>query len=289
MIVIEGIDGVGKSSLVDNLIKGDYKLDTDKVYKLVITDVVKHGMYVPSDIIIDYDKEQFNKIRLELKEVLNKLSSYSKNDTILKSDLVYYYNCIMIGYLEIAKMITPVLNQLENNGYTIIADRWIMSTIAYNGSIKNTFISKLIEDTPKSRTPFVLADNKYRINRKGGNERYYAISHMVNNYMKGIKSPDVTIYLTCDPREVHNRIVTLRGETDHFEDKDKLTRTHKVYNMIINDINNKCIVNTGKLKTFNTEYGSLFNIEDTELRNEAIKLRINMLALRVKDYIKNIK
>ena len=194
----------------------------------------------------------------------------------------------MINYLEIAKIITPVLNQLEDMGYTIIADRWVMSSIAYNGSIRNTFISKLIEDTPKIETSFILADDKYKITKKGNNERYYAISHMVNNYMKDIKTPDITVYLTCDPREVHKRITTLRGKTDNFEEIDKLARTFNVYNMITKDVGDKCIVNTGKLKVFNTEYGSIYNIEDSKLKDEAIGLRIDMLTLKVKDYINKI-
>lgn len=240
-IVIDGLDGVGKSTLVNN-VKNKLNIDIEKVIIFSPSDLCKHGFEKTFGSIVDidnYDKivENIKEAIVRVKDALVGLDSYTKfkNENIFTYD-AYTYNRIMDSYMELGRTLTPYLNILKDLGYIVIADRWMMSTLAYNYGVKKTYVSNLSKYKLRSnrwKNEWLLVDPKRHPKDDMDTEKYINIAEYIKKSMEAIIIPDVYIVLT-DNLEVIVENINKRGNVSNFEKTDRLKRTLSMFYTLSN-------------------------------------------------------
>lgn len=206
-ITFEGIDGAGKSTLVNHLVN-IYRGQGEKVFYFSPSDIVKN-LTIETDININFQTR--DDIIYCSKKVLDILSALRQAPTANN------YNKLMINYFKFMKVYSGVIEKYLDEGYFIIADRWYHSSIAYNNIVTGTIINKLYENNN------------------------FDLDSIEDTNIKSIKKlldetllPDYTFLIDIDIKTAMNRIkeremktCILRDRT--FEDENKLTRVHNTY------------------------------------------------------------
>lgn len=242
-IVIDGIDGIGKSTLVKN-IQEVLSRKTDKVVVFSPSDLCRNGFketfeHLPEDNMINTITNAIFKVQDALQELKYPLPHYSKETVVAYN--AYLYNRIADAYMELGKAMTPYISSLLTSGYTVIADRWMSSTIAYNYGVKKTYISNLIKYKNKSErwskeVTFINPKRCYKDTLDV--EKYINITEHIKKRMDSIIIPDVTIFLFEDNVKSAIDNIKARGTLSDFEKENRLLRTQKLfYKMFIEPYN----------------------------------------------------
>lgn len=114
----------------------------------------------------------------EIQSTLNRLNSGDKTPDA--------YDTLALHYLNLGKLLTPILERYDEYGHYIILDRWVWSTIAYNAAIPNTLFSNII-------------DGKDPNNAAIGREE------KAKDFLYNILKPDLTILLDINTRLATHR------------------------------------------------------------------------------------
>ena len=144
----------------------------------------------------------------------------------------------MDAYMELGTKLTPILKYLLKEGYNIIADRWMMSTLAYNYLVKKTYTSTMIKYGLKSKKENTTTMDKVLLLKgthyKDGlcEDNYICIMNYIHNHLKDILVPDILIYLQENLPDVMNNIHS-RGKASIFEHEDKLLRVDNMFYALI--------------------------------------------------------
>ena len=280
-IVLEGIDGSGKTTIAKRLVE-EYKKDNQEAWYISVSDCVKQGTSISiikhndlpahtasnqmsRDDIPEVYKEIFNqdlitKIDTAAKGVREALLNLENIHTTYLGDgnihyvKAYFYNLLFEAYLNLMVEISLFIEKIRESGITVIADRWISSTIAYNGIVKKTYISKAMKyfikyysSKARRNNRFYIYDNvmlKYIDNSISSDhshiykDRYkdimkYIISKIYGNVNTLKPYIDLEIFLMAKPKVTLNRIKANRKATELvFETEEKLDRVYEVYKRI---------------------------------------------------------
>lgn len=279
LYVIDGIDGSGKTTLAKKLVS--YLKQEQPTWYISISDCVKQGV---SNSIIEHNElpthvasNQMSRedIPKELQDIFN-INTVTRIDTAAKAvreillDLenvhsviatdsnihyvkAYHYNRLLEAYLNVMIEATEMFNKILDSGINIVADRWFSSTLAYNGIVRKTYISKAIKYFKKYyyrkadiRTPYYLYDRvcfkKITVNKEHDHvykDRYKDTMQYLASQLDKIVKPDLEFIFLLDPNVALERIAANRPSKDVvFEDKDKLERVFSVYQRLNTDIDN---------------------------------------------------
>ena len=209
-IVIEGLDGVGKSTLIRNLSNVMTKVVTFSPSSLCKTELWKdkrdwltgiNGL--PNGIPlykIDYDA--IHDIIKVINSILDMLHEEIKiNGHKCKHNDSYKYNSLMSAYIELGVLLTPLINYLKDQGYVVIADRWMASSIAYNGLIENTYVSKAMQLSTKLSRGYLCYNPNIEI-EDDDIELYQHLTKFLHTSIQNVIVPDAFIYLQENISEV---------------------------------------------------------------------------------------
>lgn len=254
-IVIEGLDGVGKSTLIRNLTNVMTKVVTFSPSTLCKTELWKDkldwltGMNgLPNGIPlykIDYDA--IHDIIKVINSILDMLHEEIKiNGHKCKHNDSYKYNSLMSAYIELGVLLTPLINYLKDQGYVVIADRWMASSIAYNGLIVNTYVSKAMELSNRLSRGYLCYNPNVEI-VDDDTEQYQHLTKFLYTSVKDVVVPDAFIYLQENISGIIENI-NKRGEASIFESERKLTRTSEVYGTLIRtqQLGDNAVLNLGE-------------------------------------------
>lgn len=254
-IVIEGLDGVGKSTLIHNLSTVMTKVVTFSPSSLCKTELWKNkldwltGMNgLPNGIPlykVNYD-EVYDMIKV-INTILDMLHEEIKiNGHKCKHTDSYKYNSLMSAYIELGVLLTPLINYLKDQGYVVIADRWMASSIAYNGLIVNTYVSKAMELSNRLSRGYLCYNPNVEI-VDDDTEQYQHLTKFLYTSVKDVIVPDAFIYLQENINSIIENI-NKRGEASIFESERKLTRTSEVYGTLIRtqQIGDNAVLNLGE-------------------------------------------
>lgn len=219
IVCLEGIDGSGKSTAAQNLaaeINGlnirfnghgirrentayatvfsisDFASQLSRGYEFVDCLCHNYGTISPNNLKEDYEAYNAIKDKLadssfakpiincakEIQSTLNRLNSGDKTPDA--------YDTLALRYLNLGKLLTPILEHYDEYGHYIILDRWVWSTIAYNAAIPNTLFSNII-------------DGKEPNNAAIGREE------KAKDFLYNILKPDLTILLDINTRLATHR------------------------------------------------------------------------------------
>lgn len=234
-IVFEGIDGAGKStiatSIVDKLRANDHK-----VYRISLSDLAKQKSDDAVRMYLDIPGT------VDISSILDAIHKVNENIDIVKSKpkynmLVFAYNGIMIEYFKLAQVVSPILKDKLDNGITVIADRWVMSSVAYNGGVKKTFMRKLMKTDKEHEMLFILPGHP--LNDKERDHFIYC--NYFSKLATDVLVPDYTFYVyatleTCLKR-LYTRAEQEGKELEVFEDVDRLELTHDTYEYLYESFN----------------------------------------------------
>lgn len=254
-VVIEGLDGVGKSTLIRNLSTVMTKVVTFSPSSLCKTELWKNkldwltGMNgLPNGIPlykVNYD-EVYDIIKV-INTILDMLHEEIKiNGHKCKHTDSYKYNSLMSAYIELGVLLTPLINYLKDQGYVVIADRWMASSIAYNGLIVNTYVSKAMELSNRLSRGYLCYNPNVEI-VDDDTEQYQHLTKFLYTSVKDVIIPDAFIYLQENINSIIENI-NKRGEASIFESERKLTRTSEVYGTLIRtqQLGDNAILNLGE-------------------------------------------
>lgn len=254
-VVIEGLDGVGKSTLIRNLSTVMTKVVTFSPSSLCKTELWKNkldwltGMNgLPNGIPlykVNYD-EVYDIIKV-INTILDMLHEEIKiNGHKCKHTDSYKYNSLMSAYIELGVLLTPLINYLKDQGYVVIADRWMASSIAYNGLIVNTYVSKAMELSNRLSRGYLCYNPNVEI-VDDDTEQYQHLTKFLYTSVKDVIVPDAFIYLQENINSIIENI-NKRGEASIFESERKLTRTSEVYGTLIRtqQLGDNAILNLGE-------------------------------------------
>ena len=238
MIVIEGIDGIGKSTLAYN------------VAKEFISCVISPKTILQEGLLGEQTERE-----IELKTQFNSIMQKLKTTKDYRL-IVYYYNCIMVIYLELLGIISDRIKEIEKDKL-VIADRWNLSSLAYNGSIDKTFVGRLL----KSNNPFISYKDKLDLDEWFNKDRVNKINNMILEYNKKILVPKITIVLNGKVKNIWKRIDSRDNDKEVFEDFDRLKKTKHCYKKIIK------AYNTNKDDTI-IDLGQLYIVKSADKKSE---------------------
>lgn len=254
-VVIEGLDGVGKSTLIRNLNNVMTKVVTFSPSSLCKTELWKDkldwltGMNgLPNGIPlykIDYDA--IHDIIKVINSILDMLHEEIKiNGHKCKHNDSYKYNSLMSAYIELGVLLTPLINYLKDQGYVVIADRWMASSIAYNGLIENTYVSKAMQLSTKLSRGYLCYNPNIEI-ENDDIELYQHLTKFLHTSVQDVIVPDAFIYLQENISGIIENI-NKRGEASIFESERKLTRTSEVYGTLIRtqQLGDNAVLNLGE-------------------------------------------
>lgn len=254
-VVIEGLDGVGKSTLTRNLNNVMTKVVTFSPSSLCKTELWKDkldwltGMSgLPNGIPlykINYDA--IHDIIKVINSILDMLHEEIKiNGHKCKHNDSYKYNSLMSAYIELGVLLTPLINYLKDQGYVVIADRWMASSIAYNGLIENTYVSKAMELSTKLSRGYLCYNPNVGI-ENDDIELYRHLTKFLHTSVQDVIVPDAFIYLQENISGIIENI-NKRGEASIFESERKLIRTSEVYGTLIRtqQLGDNAVLNLGE-------------------------------------------
>lgn len=219
IVCLEGIDGSGKSTAAQNLaseINGlnirfnghgirrenhayatvfsisDFASQLSRGYEFGDCLCHNYGTISPNNFKDDYEAYNAIKDKLadssfskpiincakEIQSTLNRLNSGDKTPSA--------YDTLALQYLNLGKLLTPILEHYDEYGHYIILDRWVWSTIAYNAAIPNTLFSNII-DSKEPTNDIINREEKAK--------------NALNNILK----PDLTILLDINTRLATHR------------------------------------------------------------------------------------
>lgn len=250
-IVVDGLDGVGKSTLVKKL-----RLDLKNTLYFSPSDFCKpseirgksrlYGIEGITVNVVELIKCSLSKQVEELTLAVDKVNyaldiihTQKHNATIECFNTEGYgYNLVMDAYMELGNKLTPILKYLLKEGYNIIADRWMMSTLAYNYLVKKTYMSTMVKYGLKSKKANTTSIDQVLLLKgthyKDGlcEDNYICIMNYIHNHLKDILVPDILIYLQENLPDVMNNIHS-RGKASIFEHEDKLLRVDNMFYALI--------------------------------------------------------
>lgn len=226
-IAIEGIDGCGKSTLSRRL----YNIlaaNNIKTYLFSISDLCKTG-HMDNQVHVEYQYiMDFDSARERLLKTLNLIKNIKKTG---KEDILCY-DKLMKDYFNVMRVYSKILRTYLDTGFTVIADRWYFSTLAYNNILYGTLINKLISFKGYETTSLLLIDNS---------KEAHDVCNENLNFLKpnfeSILNPEYFIYISLDVDEALKRIECRGKETDEvFETKEKQLRVVEGFNCVLNTI-----------------------------------------------------
>lgn len=219
IVCLEGIDGSGKSTAAQHLaseINGlnirfnghgirrenhayatvfsisDFANQLSRGYEFGECLCHNYGTISPNNFKDDYEAYNAIKDKLEdssfskpiincakeIQSTLNRLNSGDKTPDA--------YDTLALHYLNLGKLLTPILGHYDEYGHYVILDRWVWSTIAYNAAVPNTLFSNII-------------DGKEPNNAAIGREE------KAKDFLYNILKPDLTILLDINTRLATHR------------------------------------------------------------------------------------
>lgn len=223
-IAFEGIDGAGKTSLITrlhNILVSSGK----KVYSFNISDLIKTG-HTDKQVELNYhDLIDFDSIREEQCMLIKKLKEFKEAG----KECILAYDKLMINYFTIMRIYSKILKIYLQNDYTVLADRWFITTLAYNNVIYGSYISKLINYNVINPDRFMKIDTENNVDM---------VNRMIN-YIKydieNILVPDLFIYLDISVQTAIERIESRDKEKDVlFESVQRLTDVKTGFEYILN-------------------------------------------------------
>lgn len=227
-IVVEGIDGSGKSTLVTrlhNLIVANDRL----VYSFSISDLCKTG-HTNKQVEINY--EDIIKFDYARQKVLTTLARIKELDYNEKSECELCFDKLMNDYFAVMRVYSNIIKQYLKAGFTVIADRWYLSSIAYNNIIKGSECNKIIGFKGYKYKHYLRIDkskDECDIFNK-------SVERLKDNFIS-VLEPDILIYLDIEPDEALDRIKRRNKKLETtFETKSKLTSVRKAYKYILDTI-----------------------------------------------------
>lgn len=242
-IAIEGIDGSGKSTLVTRL----HNLLTayDKpVYSFSISDLCKTG-HADKQVDVAYeDIVKFDHSRQRVLNTLNRIKELANSDS---SDCILCYDKLMKDYLSVMRVYSRIIKTYMEAGYTIIADRWQLSSLAYNNLVHGTVFNKIHTFKGYKERP------KLRIDPSKDEHDIYnsSLQDLKLNFVN-VLEPNLIIYLDIPTTVAVERISKREKSVDGvFETKLKLDDVQSAYNFIIDTY-----------KNIDNKYEYLFNVEE---------------------------
>jgi len=163
LIVFEGIDGCGKTTVIQRL----QAVLTERKYDVIVTS--------------EFNKDQPETADLREELMTRKKDPLGQYHTVLKARDHHYLK---------------VLKPAEKAGKIILMDRYLMSTIAYQGQNAETPARRIMDDHEMFEFPVA----------------------------------DLTVLLTCSPSTAMKRR-RAAGKTDAFDDagRDFFYRAHEIY------------------------------------------------------------
>ena len=266
VIAFEGIDGTGKSTVSkevakklrgktiwlslsdvmreESIVKASEKADADKEYNSTLADLVLTFMDHERYVVEDEVKRHSKAVKYGIDLITSCTTGKLRNDVHKPSMLSYGYNIVFDSYMELARSVSKFVAEADNMDVNVVLDRWIMSSFAYNASVKRTWVSQLIKYGKRynySRNNINYGDHiifkvgKRAVTDLPQQDRYNAISGYLKEKVDGIYVPDVYIFMD-EGVDTCLEAIDKRGEREpHFENLDTLIRVADCYELIMRD------------------------------------------------------
>lgn len=223
-IAFEGLDGSGKTSLINRL-HNILVASGKKVYSFSISDLTKTGQ-LDKQVEINYqDILDFDKIREEQTILLGRLKEQKDKN----QECILTYDKLMINYFSIGRIYSRIIKRYLQDGFIVLADRWFISTLAYNNIIYGSYISKLINYNKANPNRFMKVDTENDIDM---------VNRMINYIKPDIENilvPDLFVYLDITPKVAMERINNREKTLDSlFESEQRLTAVKEGFDYVFN-------------------------------------------------------
>ena len=313
VIAFEGIDGTGKSTVSrevakrlrgktiwlslsdvmreESIVLASEKADTEngQEYNSTLADLVMAFMDQERYVVEDEVKRHSKAVKYGIDLIKSCTTGKFRNDVHKPSMLSYGYNIVFDSYMELARSVSKFLQSAEDMGIDVVLDRWIMSSFAYNASVKRTWVSQLIKYGKRynySRNNINYGDHiifkvgKRAVTDLPQQDRYNAISGYLKEKVDGIYVPDVYIFMD-EGVDTCLAAIDRRGEREpHFENLDTLIRVADCYELIMGDTRR---VRCNNVRGSDSDGADLL-VPIFEMKSDAIKIR-NALSRSIEENV----
>ena len=267
----------------------DTEMEHEPIDNSVRADLVLSFMDDERRVVEDEVKRHSKAVKYGIDLIKSCTTGKFRNDVHKPSMLSYGYNIVFDSYMELARSVSKFLQSAEDMGIDVVLDRWIMSSFAYNASVKRTWVSQLIKYGKRynySRNNINYGDHiifkvgKRAVTDLPQQDRYNAISGYLKEKVDGIYVPDVYIFMD-EGVDTCLEAIDRRGERElHFENLDTLIRVADCYELIMGDTRR---VRCSNVRGSDSDGADLL-VPIFEMKSDAIKIH-NALSRSIEENV----